>query len=305
VIPPRPWTLDTLARLPAGVVLCVLAGATLASATRYDAASAKLAAPWFCLLILAGAGAFIAALILLLRDWSVEDFGRRAAVFCALLFIGLNLGLVAGKFSGAAPDTQPGFLQIVIATLALQGASLGLVAWFLRRNAMRWRHAFGLHHSPARAAGWGLLLGLIALPVLLLLQAQCVALLTKFGWHPQQQTMVEVFQQMDSLPGKLYLGFAALVLAPVTEEILFRGLLYPALKQFIRPGTALALSSLVFAAMHANAASFVPLGVFAVALALLCDRTQNLIAPIVAHATFNAGNVILMLYFQSAVPAAP
>jgi membrane protease YdiL (CAAX protease family) len=299
VLPPRPWTIDTLTRLAVGVLLCVLAGTTLAGATRYDPASAKLAAHWFYLLILAGMGAFLAALVLLLREWTVEALMPRAAVFLVLLFIGLNLGLVAGKLGGDASDAPPGLAQIVIATLALQGASLVLVAWFLRRNAMRWRHAFGLKHRPWLAAAKGLLLGLLALPVLWFMQPQCAELLRKVGWEPQQQTMVEVFQQMHSLPGKLYLGFAALVLAPFTEEILFRGLLYPALKQFIRRDVALALAALLFAALHSNAASFLPLVLLALALALLYDHTQNLLAPIAAHATFNTGNVVLLLVMQS------
>jgi membrane protease YdiL (CAAX protease family) len=295
MVPPRPWTLDTLARLGVGVLLCVLLGVMLVGGTRYDPGSAQVAAHWFFLLIGGGTVALLAALVVVLREWRVEALATQLALLLVLVFVGLNLGLIAAKLGGSARGTSPRFIQILIATLAFQGASLGLVAWFLRRNAMRWRHAFGLDRAPGSALLQGVLLGVLSLPVLGILQQQCALLLRRVGWEPNPQTMVEVFREMDSLPGRLYLAFAALLLAPVTEEILFRGLLYPALKQHTGHGTAMIIASLVFAAMHANAASFVPLVVLAVALAWLYDKTENLVAPMAAHATFNTGNIVLLV----------
>ena len=49
------------------------------------------------------------------------------------------------------------------------------------------------------------------------------------------------------------------LLAPVAEELLFRGILYPAIKQAGFPRLALWGTSLLFAAMHMNLVTFVPL----------------------------------------------
>jgi uncharacterized protein len=56
-------------------------------------------------------------------------------------------------------------------------------------------------------------------------------------------------------------------------------------------------SALLFGAIHATGAIFVPLTLFALALAWLYDKTDNLLAPIAAHSSFNAVNLVL-LYFE-------
>jgi hypothetical protein len=61
------------------------------------------------------------------------------------------------------------------------------------------------------------------------------------------------------------------------------------------PRLALWSTSLVFAAIHGNLSAFVPLVVLAVVLALLYEYTDNLLAPITAHATFNAVNLLALL----------
>ena len=94
--------------------------------------------------------------------------------------------------------------------------------------------------------------------------------------------------------GRLTLGVIAVLLAPVAEEALFRGILYPAIKQTGHPRLALWGSSLLFAAVHMNAVSFVPLALLALVLTLLYERTDNLLAPIAAHVLFNALNFVTL-----------
>jgi hypothetical protein len=59
-------------------------------------------------------------------------------------------------------------------------------------------------------------------------------------------------------------------------------------------------SSALFAAVHFNMVSFLPLLVFALVLVYLYETFQNLLAPIVAHSLFNAAN-FLMLIFQDQI----
>lgn len=72
-------------------------------------------------------------------------------------------------------------------------------------------------------------------------------------------------------------------------------MLYPACKQTGHPRLALWGAAAFFAASHFNLMSFVPLLFFALVLTLLYEATQNLLAPIVAHATFNAVNFYLLV----------
>jgi membrane protease YdiL (CAAX protease family) len=86
------------------------------------------------------------------------------------------------------------------------------------------------------------------------------------------------------------------VLAPVAEEFIFRGMLYPFVKQLGWPRLAWIGVSFAFALIHDDAATFVPLFVLALALTWLYEKTDNLLAPIAAHSLFNAANLVILCF---------
>ena len=90
-----------------------------------------------------------------------------------------------------------------------------------------------------------------------------------------------------------------MVLVPPAEESFFRGILYPWIKRAGFPRLALWGTALAFAATHSNLMSFIPLAAFALALTLLYERTGNLLAPIAAHAFFNAANMAKLYFLES------
>jgi membrane protease YdiL (CAAX protease family) len=104
----------------------------------------------------------------------------------------------------------------------------------------------------------------------------------------------------DGATGALDPGTAALVLhvallAPVAEELAFRGLLYRGLRQVTRPLPAAVVSSLIFAVMHTHLAQ----GAWALGLGLLLafayEQTRSLLAPMLVHALFNAVPVAMAI----------
>ncbi|HIK44017.1 MAG TPA: CPBP family intramembrane metalloprotease, partial [Leptolyngbyaceae cyanobacterium M65_K2018_010] len=87
---------------------------------------------------------------------------------------------------------------------------------------------------------------------------------------------------------RLYNGvmvFSVVVVAPVTEEFIFRGILLHrwGVKWGIRP--AILMTSILFGLLHSN---LVGLFVFGVVMALLYLSTRSLLVPMVAHAMNNA-----------------
>ena len=86
------------------------------------------------------------------------------------------------------------------------------------------------------------------------------------------------------------------MIAPVAEEFIFRGMLFPFIRQLGYPKLAWFGVSFLFALIHTNVPTFVPLFVLALALTWLYERTDNLLAPITAHALFNAANYIVLLW---------
>jgi hypothetical protein len=85
------------------------------------------------------------------------------------------------------------------------------------------------------------------------------------------------------------------VLAPIVEELLFRGLLYRYLRGRTGIVLAVALSALVFAVLHVV---IPPLLVMGIVLAILTERTGSLLPGIVLHATNNA-MVVLAIWLAA------
>lgn len=154
---------------------------------------------------------------------------------------------------------------------------------------------FGIR--PARAGlaiRAGVVTALLMLPVAWLLGQATVLVVEAAGFSAPPQLAVERLRESESSGLKLFIAAFAVLLAPVAEEVLFRGVLYPAVKAMGRPRLALWGTSLLFGFIHFNLMTFVPLVVLALVLVRLYEQTDNLLAPIAAHATFNAANVVVL-----------
>jgi len=90
----------------------------------------------------------------------------------------------------------------------------------------------------------------------------------------------------------------AVVVAPVTEELAFRGYLYGVIKRYLGAIPALVLSGILFALIHLNLPSFFPLLVLASVFALAYELSGSLLVPMTMHALFNAFSLILVLLGQ-------
>jgi len=99
-------------------------------------------------------------------------------------------------------------------------------------------------------------------------------------------------------PNTIYLiGFMAVILAPFIEEIMFRGALYSWLRVRCNAAPSIIISSVLFASVHPQGAvGVVPLTCIGMVLAFLREWRGSLVAPMLAHACFNAGTLGLVVW---------
>ena len=98
----------------------------------------------------------------------------------------------------------------------------------------------------------------------------------------------------DPLMRILLIANACLV-APVVEEVIFRGYLYGVLKRFTGAIFAAFISASLFAVAHNNLPAVLPLWGFALFLTLFYEASRCLWVPIGMHAVFNAVQVFRLL----------
>ena len=203
---------------------------------------------------------------------------------------GINL-----VFEGGVPDLVP------LLIWAFSGhAAMLLVTWMLVRSGpMPGRRLFS---DPHRARH--LLIGVaVGIPTQILVLVLVVA-----------TAGVERLLQVPTGPpvGPLALGLpvwltaiSSIVMAPVAEELFFRGLAFRAWSREYGAGPALVGSSVLFGLVHfgltpldgfvAELPRLAILAAGGLVLGLLALRTGSLTAPIAAHATMNGLTLIVML----------
>lgn len=212
----------------------------------------------------------------------VEGFAIYLALFLFLPWL-LRLWLIE----------LPGWAAYGPAVAAL---ILGAV-WPLLRGMQRpqWREALGLHggRGVLREMRAGLLGWVAALPLLAagMIAASWIMKFTgEFPSHP----IVDVFA------GDGWAKFGAIMLAvvwaPVSEEVMFRGLLFPGLSAWMRWLLGMLMSAFVFAVIHPQGWAGVP-AIMALAgtFSLLRMWRHSLIAPMTAHALNNGIMCVMML----------
>jgi membrane protease YdiL (CAAX protease family) len=228
------------------------------------------------------------------KPWKLEALLRLIMGVLICVFIGTSLAALLQLLFKAGGDYLA--WRIVVVALGFQGATLVLVHLFLREHGMRWSDGFGLTNHRQRAVLLGVLMAVVFLPVGVGLQWASAQFMTRVAVEPVEQQAVQTLRITESWLSRALLAVVAIGLAPVAEETLFRGILYPAVKQAGFRRLALWGTSVLFAVIHGNLATLLPLLVLSVALTLLYERTDNLLAPITAHAVFNGLN-FLRLYF--------
>lgn len=114
--------------------------------------------------------------------------------------------------------------------------------------------------------------------------------------------------QEDFNPARLIVLFVtAVIAAPLIEETVFRGVLQTSLMRWMKGQRwiAIILSAAVFSSIHAWVVpthSLVPLFVLGIVWGYLYERTGSLLAPILAHAVFNAANIGIALCMPEQLP---
>ncbi len=117
------------------------------------------------------------------------------------------------------------------------------------------------------------------------------------GEHLPLQRILWSIGQVES-PAVLTLAVvAAVVVAPVIEEVLFRSVLYLPLRDRWGVVPAALLVSLLFAVMHFYAPGVAVLVVLSFIFIALFERSGTLWAPILAHAAYNGGIILVVRLF--------
>ncbi len=141
----------------------------------------------------------------------------------------------------------------------------------------------------------GLITFLIALPLIGATGFVWKIIIEFFGYSASEQDMVDLLRNADDPALLAWMIVLAAIIAPVTEELIFRAGLFRYLRTRIPRTFALILPALLFAMLHGNLAALVPLCVLGMFFAGAYERTGSIAVPMIAHALFNLHTIVLVM----------
>lgn len=114
-----------------------------------------------------------------------------------------------------------------------------------------------------------------------------------FG-KPEPQSFALAVEGVDSIWQLMPLVLLGGFIVPLKEEMIFRGLIYPPLRQGYGKAKGILSAGLFFGLMHFDLIRFVPLVIGGLVLTFLYERSKSLWTSVVAHGVWNILMVILM-----------
>jgi uncharacterized protein len=191
----------------------------------------------------------------------------------------------------------------LIADLAVDGAFLvALLVWFRARQP-DWPTVLGVppRGSRAREIAWGAAAGVVLYPTI----AIGVGLLLQFVFDLFSPTPVEAPAQLPeglSRGGEILAVILAVLVAPVVEELFFRGVVFRSIRDRYGFPIGAIVSAVVFGLVHyvpapwRDAALLQTAMVFTgLALAWIYERRGTIVASMAAHMAFNTIGIWIIL----------
>lgn len=140
----------------------------------------------------------------------------------------------------------------------------------------------------------GALYGIAVIPLVVFLILGQNLLLDQLGVAVERQ---EVFAWLEhgSWGVRALLALSSILIAPCVEEVLFRGILWRAWREYHGTMASTLLSSLCFAALHCHLPSFLPLFLLGLCFSLGYAATGSLLTPMAMHLVFNTASLVFWI----------
>jgi membrane protease YdiL (CAAX protease family) len=229
------------------------------------------------------------------RSWRLLDViaGSGLAILAFVATLGASAAIII-QADYARNDPRVALL-LTLATLGME-AALGVIVLGLARLRGVSAATLGLRRSPQ---GWYIAAALFGAYACVLAYAAAAALIERatgadLSWIPEGN------QIPDDLPRTVAiwttLGLAVAVVAPLAEELFFRGLVYRGIEGRFGPVAGMLVSGVAFSLVHFNLSVVVPFTLIGIIFAGVYRASGSLWTTIAAHAIFNGVSFAAAVY---------
>jgi len=214
--------------------------------------------------------------------------------------------LVTNKFLPDLQDWQMAFAG----NLILCGCSivtLPVIIFFARVHFARRLKGFGLNPKTILKDFFAAIVNLLSVWPILTLTLVLTIFLSKLIWGqdfemPRHEEL-KLIAEYSQLPLRILIVITAVLIAPLLEEMLFRGLFQTMIRSFLlnfryrqSAWLSIIISAALFAVVHQAPGHWPTIFILGVCLGYAYEKSGSLFRPIFIHCLFNATAVIAALY---------
>lgn len=207
-----------------------------------------------------------------------------AIIGVPLLFLLVSVAAVSMNFSSTITATAVVGLITIIYTLIARHYLTGFMAKRLAELGRDTR-VISRQALPGPMMGW-----IFAALAAAWFAAQCLA---KTTYAVVGSPGFEQYNDELSNANPWLVLLLAVFLAPISEELLMRGTIYPLLRLSMAVTPAIAITALIFGTIHGNIVQFVLTVPLTIIAALVYEWSRNIGYCILMHLTFNAMSVFV------------
>ena len=209
----------------------------------------------------------------------------RLVGWCALVVF-MSVLQYAAQLSSGPPQKDVAYRWSSSVSGAIQYALMFGIVMVLTRGLDR-RRFLALR---APTATWWRIIGIGAAVLFAVIVVS--AIVAQFANAEDEQGLIPKHWDPSRLAPFIGFCIVVVVIAPIVEELLFRGVGYGLLEQFGQY-PAIVLVGIAFGLVHGLVAGFAVIAVFGAGLAYLRAKTDSIYPGMLLHATFNAAGLAI------------
>ena len=220
-----------------------------------------------------------------------RTFGLPEAFLAMTLILFLLLNIVVSFQRSSAVTLRPEDLRanflftlfvvfFIAAFLKLRGIDLDALGGFSKT-------------SLKRAVSTAIILLLAATPLIAVAEGLTQGFL---GGESSKQEIVDLFNSSRTIQERVMIIVLAVVVAPMSEEFIFRFFIYGVLRRYFGVAVGLVFNALLFAAAHTHLPSAAPLFVLGACFTLAYEWSGSILVSMGMHALFNSAQLIFLAF---------
>jgi membrane protease YdiL (CAAX protease family) len=219
------------------------------------------------------------------------------------LFFWLTAMAIVVELSGVIASEE--WQQIVLSNFGICAAGVftaAVIIFFAKKHFCRGLRGFGIDLGTIwrdlgaaflnLTAAWPLIVGAVLLTI------QAAKMIYGAEYEIAQHQELDILSKYDQWSVRFSVFLLAVVVAPMVEELLFRGCLQTMFRSWtgLKWGSIF-LTSGIFAMVHANLSHWFALFVLSSTMGYAYEKSGSLLRSIFIHAIFNGLSVLTVMYY--------